>query len=35
MVELNVQLGSEGKKPVDVCIGNVMYCKNETGMSEK
>ena len=35
MVELNVQLGSEGKKPVDVCTRNMVYCKNETGMSEK
>ena len=32
VVELNVQLGSEGKKPVDVCIGNVMYCWNGVGI---
>ena len=35
MVEFNVQLNSEGKRPVDVRTRNMVYCKNETGMTEK
>lgn len=32
MVKFNVQLSSEVNGPVDVCIGNEMYCWDGAGI---